>query len=92
MDDPANDGEAAETLRRRLRFRSHHRGCRELDVLLGGFADRHLAGMDGDLLAQYAALLEVEDPVMLDWIMGRVAPPRDNRALAMVLAFVAAAG
>lgn len=91
MDDPANDRESTETLRRRLRFRSHRRGCRELDLLLGRFADRHLADMDSSLLGQYATLLEVEDPVMLDWIMGRAAPPRDNRALAMVLAFIESA-
>ena len=85
MDDPT---EATERLRRRLRFRSHHRGCKELDLLLGRFADRHLATMDAALLADYAALLEVEDPVMLDWLMNRTAPPTDNRVLAMVLAFI----
>ena len=30
--------------RKRLLFRSWHRGTREADLLLGPFAERHLAG------------------------------------------------
>lgn len=61
--------------RRRLRFRSWHRGTKEMDHLLGKFADAQLGDLDGDLLAAYDALLEESDPDLYDWITGREPPP-----------------
>ena len=71
--DMAEDPLAIE--RKRLRFRSWHRGTREADLLLGRFADRHLAAMDGTDLADFAALLELPDPDLLDWVGGRAGLP-----------------
>lgn len=86
--------EALMTLRRRLRYRSHHRGTKELDVLLGHFADRHLDAMTRGQLVAYEALLAVEDPVMLGWLMGTAAPPGDARSdvLDLLLGFVGQRG
>ena len=61
--------------RKRLRFRSRHRGTREMDLLLGRFADRHLAGLSERQLADYEALLEVGDPDLYGWISGEAAVP-----------------
>lgn len=62
--------------RKRLKFRSWHRGTREMDLLLGRFADRHLDSFDATLLTAYAALLEENDPDIYDWVCGReTAPP-----------------
>lgn len=61
--------------RKRLKFRSWHRGTREMDLLLGRFADRHLDSCDETLLTAYAALLEENDPDIYDWVCGRSAPP-----------------
>ncbi|HSR72264.1 MAG TPA: succinate dehydrogenase assembly factor 2 [Kiloniellales bacterium] len=61
--------------RKRLRFRSWHRGTREIDLLLGGFADRALATMDAADLDRYEALLEVPDPQLYAWVTGRESPP-----------------
>jgi antitoxin CptB len=63
--------------RRRLRFRSWHRGTREADLMLGRFADVHLAQFSPDQLDRYAALLEKSDPEIYDWITGRAPVPRD---------------
>ena len=57
--------------RKRLKFRSWHRGTREMDLLLGRFADRHLDAFDGSTLRAYAALLEQPDPDIYDWVCGR---------------------
>jgi antitoxin CptB len=57
--------------RKRLKFRSWHRGTREMDLLLGRFADRHLAAFDADGLRVYAALLDRPDPDIYDWVCGR---------------------
>jgi antitoxin CptB len=59
-----------QMLRKRLFFRSWHRGSRELDLILGGFAVRHLAGLSPDQLDQYGRLLENSDPDIYDWLTG----------------------
>jgi len=61
--------------RRRLRFRSWHRGTREADLILGRFADAHLAQFTADQLDRYDALLENSDPDIYDWLTGRTPVP-----------------
>ena len=61
--------------RRRLRFRSWHRGMREADLILGRFADAHLAGFTAEQLDRYGALLEKSDLDIYDWLTGRVPVP-----------------
>lgn len=48
--------------RKRLLFRCWHRGTRELDLLIGRFADAHLPALSEDELAELEVLLEVPDP------------------------------
>jgi len=60
---------------KKLHFRSWHRGTREVDLLLGTFADRHLASLSPGDLDTYEALLEVQDPVLYEWLVGRAEPP-----------------
>jgi antitoxin CptB len=75
--------------RKRLLFRSWHRGTREADLLLGSFADAHLAGFDRSQLDAYEALLECPDADLFDWITGRTAPPPafDHAVTRLLLAF-----
>jgi len=54
----------------RLRFRSWHRGTREMDLLLGSFADTHLHAFTPEQLDCYEALLQESDPDLYDWITG----------------------
>ena len=58
------------TLRRRLRFRSWHRGTKEMDFLLGRFADARLEDLRGSELHAYDALLQEPDPDLYNWITG----------------------
>ncbi len=67
--------ESNEIRRKRLRFRSWHRGTREMDLLLGAFADAYLDGLTDDQLAHYDALLELSDPDLFAWIRRREAVP-----------------
>lgn len=73
----------------RLRYRSWHRGTREMDLLLGPFADRHLGELDEIALEGYELLLELPDPQLFAWLSGRVAvPPEvDSPALRQVIDF-----
>lgn len=69
-----------DAFRRQLTFRSWHRGTRESDLLLGSFADRHLADFDWDELHQYSRLMEESDPDLYNWISGREILPDDLRS------------
>ena len=48
--------------RKRLLFRCWHRGTREMDLILGRFADTTLASLTDDELNQLEHLIEVPDP------------------------------
>ena len=85
-----NEPDDARALRlKRLRFRSWHRGTRELDFVMGGFADRHLAGLDEAQLADFEALLEVADSDLYGWIAARapVPPAYDTALLTLIRHF-----
>ena len=64
-----------ENTRKKLIFRSWHRGTREIDLLLGRFADAHLPGFDAGELQQYEDLLINSDPDLYNWMTGKEAPP-----------------
>ena len=70
--------ESLENRRKRLRFRSWHRGTREMDLLMGSFADAHVGGFDHAMLDRFEALLELGDPDLYDWMSGREPVPAES--------------
>ncbi|MFQ5535205.1 MAG: succinate dehydrogenase assembly factor 2 [Sphingomonadales bacterium] len=81
--------EQLDNRRKRIRFRSWHRGTKETDLILGSFADHHLAGLDDRQLELFESLLEVADAELLDWISGRLPVPasHDNEVMALLKDF-----
>jgi antitoxin CptB len=75
--------------RKRLIFRSDHRGMREMDLILGPFARAHIAGLTGEELDQYEGLLEIPDVDLFHWITGEKPVPEAflTPVLTRVLAF-----
>jgi antitoxin CptB len=73
---------------RRLRYRAWHRGTREMDLILGPYADARLDAMSAAELDRFEALLEEVDTDLFDWLMGNLpAPPdADHQLLADLLA------
>lgn len=67
--------ESRDLRRRRLLYRSLYTGCKETDLLLGGFARRFLGEFGDDQLDRYELLLAEPDPDVLDWASGRCAVP-----------------
>lgn len=68
--------ESAEAIRRkRLRYRAWHRGSREMDLLLGRFADEHLAALSEGELDAFERIMETSDPDLYAFLTGRTAPP-----------------
>jgi antitoxin CptB len=75
-----NDG--VDKLRKRLIFRSWHRGTREMDLIMGRFADAFVPQMTAAELADYARLLEESDPDIYDWLCARAdVPEASNTAV-----------
>ena len=57
----------------RLRWRCR-RGMRELDALLISFIDRRGAGFTEAEIAAFEGVLELPDPVLHSYLLGRSAP------------------
>lgn len=57
---------------KRLQMRSWRRGMKEMDLILGPFADSHLAGLAPAELDLYEALLEENDQDLYPWITARI--------------------
>jgi antitoxin CptB len=55
---------------KKLKFRAWRRGFREADLILGPFADRHVANFSPDELDRFEALLEQPDQDLYAWIVG----------------------
>jgi antitoxin CptB len=56
--------------RKRLLFRCWHRGTREMDLILGGFADAEIATLGDAELEQLERLIELPDPDLYAAISG----------------------
>lgn len=74
---------------KKLRFRAWRRGFREIDLILGQFADRELAGMDNSGLDAFERLLDAPDQQVYAWLSEQEAPPHehDTPTLARIRAF-----
>lgn len=85
--DPTED--ALTNRRKRLLFRSWHRGTRESDLLIGSFAEAHLDHLSADQLDRFEALLEENDPDIYDWMNGRAPIPErvDHDVMRMMVDF-----
>lgn len=64
-----------EMRRKKLLWRANHRGIREMDILLGGFAAQRIADMTRLELDALEALIELPDQEMLSWITGETSIP-----------------
>jgi antitoxin CptB len=75
--------------RRKLQFRSWHRGTRELDLILGTFADAAIETLDERELDDYERLLNLPDTDLMDWMLtGKPVPADiDSALIRRILAF-----
>ncbi len=75
--------------RRKILYHAWHRGTRELDLLLGRFADNAIGTLTDAELDQFEALLEVDDRELFGWILGKAPVPETapKAVFSKVLAF-----
>jgi antitoxin CptB len=67
--------ETLDVRRKRLRFRAWHRGTKEMDLIMGKFADTHIETLNTTDLDQFEALLEEADDTVYGWIAKRTPVP-----------------
>lgn len=84
--DETAGAEPAEVRLKRLTMRSWRRGIKEMDLILGRFADTHLAELSDDDLDLYDQLLSENDQDLYRWVSGQDSPPL---ALAPMIARIA---
>jgi antitoxin CptB len=76
-----------DTRRKKLIYRSRHRGTKEMDIIMGKFADAFIPSCDDVMLNAYEILLDEQDPDLYNWIVGLTPVTIDNVALDKLIAF-----
>jgi antitoxin CptB len=69
-----------ESRRRRAIYRATHRGNKEMDWLIGRFAQARLAAMSPEALTAFEGLLLVPDPHLYDMILHPAVAPAGEHA------------
>jgi antitoxin CptB len=81
MTGTTRSSEGLDVRRRKLLFRAWHRGMREMDLIMGRFADSTLAGLAETELEDFERLIEAPDRDILSWVTGEEAVPADHDTL-----------
>src|SRR5262245_23748719 len=68
MSGSTRSSEGLDPRRRRLLFQSWHRGIREMDLIMGRFADAHIHELAPAELDEYERLMQLPDPQLYAWI------------------------
>ncbi|HML08838.1 MAG TPA: succinate dehydrogenase assembly factor 2 [Xanthobacteraceae bacterium] len=63
--------------RRKLLFRAWRRGVREMDLIMGRFADAHIDALDAAALDDFERLIEVPNAELYAWVVGAATAPAD---------------
>lgn len=73
-----SQNETLENKRKRLIFRSEHRGTKEMDLIMGSFAKKYIPDFAADELALYDEILEHSDPDLYNWLTKKETPPSQH--------------
>ena len=83
--------ESDEIRLKRLRMRSWRRGMKEMDLVLGPFADSQLATLSEELLAEYEQVMSENDQDLYRWMVARARGEREGpEEISAVLDVIAA--
>jgi antitoxin CptB len=81
--------EGLDERRRKLLFRAWRRGVREMDLIVGRFADVYIDKFDEPALDQFERLIEVPNTELYAWVTGDETAPaeHDSGALRQLIGF-----
>ncbi|MBI4276145.1 MAG: succinate dehydrogenase assembly factor 2 [Rhizobiales bacterium] len=83
MTGSTRSSEGLDPRRRKLLFRAWHRGIREMDLVLGPFADACIADFNERDLDEFERLMIVPDHDLYGWVVGETAAPADYETALM---------
>ena len=81
--------EGLDERRRKVLFRAWRRGVREMDLIVGRFADAHITVLDTAALDDFERLLEAPNAELYAWVVGSEQAPAgyDTAVLEKLRAF-----
>jgi antitoxin CptB len=81
--------EGLDERRRKLLFRAWRRGVREMDLIVGRFADVYIDKFDEPALDQFERLIEVPNAELYAWVTGDETAPaaQDSAVLRQLIGF-----
>ena len=81
--------EGLDARRKKLLFRAWRRGVREMDLIVGRFADAHIGKFDAKGLDDFERLIEAGNAELYAWVVGTESAPalHDTAVLAQLKAF-----
>jgi antitoxin CptB len=81
--------EGLDVRRRKLLFRAWRRGVREMDLIVGRFADASIGTLDDNALDDFERLIEVPNADLYAWVTGGQNIPSnyDSAVLRQLIAF-----
>jgi antitoxin CptB len=81
--------EGLDARRRRLLFRAWRRGVREMDLIMGRFADAYIDQFDEPALNEFETLIEAPNADLYAWVIGVAAVPAryDTAVLRQLIGF-----
>ena len=77
MTGTTHSSDGLDIRRRKLLFHAWHRGMREMDLIMGRFADSALEELSDAELAELERLIELPDRDLLAWVTGEANVPKD---------------
>jgi antitoxin CptB len=76
--DGAEMHSSLDPFRKKLLWRATHRGIKEMDIVVGGFAETHLASMNQSEIKTFQDILEIADQDLLGWMTRQSDIPADQ--------------
>jgi antitoxin CptB len=71
--------EDRETRLKRLKIRSWRRGTKEMDLVLGPYADTHMWDLTDAELDQHESMMAEHDQDLYMWVSGQVPAPEEHK-------------
>ena len=59
------------TLKKRILYRSVHRGIKEMDLVLGNFVKRYVNFLNENELYELESLLNIDDEILYKWYLNQ---------------------
>ncbi|MEE3295657.1 MAG: succinate dehydrogenase assembly factor 2 [Pseudomonadota bacterium] len=60
-----------DAYRKKIIFRSNHRGIKEMDLILGNYAKNNVERMNDKELKTFDDLIDIPDPELYEWFSNR---------------------